>query len=345
MENTWKNIRLIDKSDESGSVRPTPPSSLKWLAGDISDSDWKVELPAQAINEILHLANNYKTDPHQASNDRIAKSEQLDIRWPTVQKVIADLKDRLDNGRGFAVIHGLPIDKIAAETLVDIYWLLGQEVAPPVAQKWNGEMIYSVKDTGQKYTYGVRGSRTSVELVFHVDNAFGLAVPDYVGLLCKQPAKQGGISRFCSLYTVHERLSKQYPDALARLYQPMLFDRQKEHADNAPAVLLAPFFSWKQDKLTARANTSLVRKGYEVAEVTIEPELDDALSAVTEVCKANDLWYEAPLERGHIQYLNNHEIAHYRSEFEDFDEPEKKRHLYRLWHRQNGSQSYDGVAV
>ena len=125
----------------------------------------------------------------------------------------------------------------------------------------------------------------------------------------------------------------------------MLFDRQKEHAENAPAVLLAPFFSWQQDKLSARANTSLVRKGYEVAQTPLDAELDDALSAVTEVCKDEDLWYEAPLERGHIQYLNNHEIAHYRSEFEDFEEPERKRHLYRLWHRQNGSHNYDGITT
>ncbi len=48
------------------------------------------------------------------------------------------------------------------------------------------------------------------------------------------------------------------------------------------------------------------------------------------------------MQRGQIQYLNNHEVGHYRSEFEDFDEPERKRHLYRLWHREAGSTSYDG---
>ncbi len=36
------------------------------------------------------------------------------------------------------------------------------------------------------------------------------------------------------------------------------------------------------------------------------------------------------------------EAGHYRSAFEDFDEPERKRHLYRLWHRETGSTSYDG---
>ena len=51
------------------------------------------------------------------------------------------------------------------------------------------------------------------------------------------------------------------------------------------------------------------------------------------------------MQRGQIQYLNNHEVGHYRSAFEDFDEPERKRHLYRLWHRETGSTSYDGQTL
>jgi hypothetical protein len=35
-------------------------------------------------------------------------------------------------------------------------------------------------------------------------------------------------------------------------------------------------------------------------------------------------------------------LAHYRSEFEDFDDPSKKRHLVRNWHRNSGEVGYDG---
>ena len=74
----------------------------------------------------------------------------------------------------------------------------------------------------------------------------------------------------------------------------------------------------------------------------MDQELTSALDAIDEVCAAADLWYEASLQRGQIQYLNNHEVGHYRSAFEDYDEPERKRHLYRLWHREAGTTSYDG---
>lgn len=34
---------------------------------------------------------------------------------------------------------------------------------------------------------------------------------------------------------------------------------------------------------------------------------------------------------GDIQLLNNHWILHSRTAFEDYPEPERRRHLYRLW--------------
>lgn len=71
-------------------------------------------------------------------------------------------------------------------------------------------------------------------------------------------------------------------------------------------------------------------------------ELAAALDAIDEVCASEEIWYEAPLERGQILYLNNHEVGHCRSEFRDHVDPEKRRHLFRLWHWERGSVCYDG---
>ena len=75
----------------------------------------------------------------------------------------------------------------------------------------------------------------------------------------------------------------------------------------------------------------------------MDVELIEALKAINEVTSAQDLWIEAPLVRGQVQYLNNHELGHYRSSFIDNKSLEKKRHLYRLWHRDGGNITYDGV--
>ncbi len=332
------SIDFLDCSHEVTTLQTVPSTRLNWLADDIRPSDWQLSPHAEAQEELDDLALFLEDNPLPLLQRRLDEFE-----LPACRELMAQMKAILDHGVGFAVLDRLDFDRYPVDTLLEIYWLLGQAIGRPVAQKWDGQMIYDVTDTGADYAYGTRGSHTSVELVFHTDNAFARALPDYVGLLCRNPARKGGISRFCSLYAVHERLRRAHPFALERLYQPMLFDRQKEHREGAAPVCLAPFFSWRDDRLFARANSSLVRKGYEVAGTDMDTALADALDAIDEVCSAGDLWYEAPLARGQIQYLNNHEIGHYRSAFVDYDDPGRKRHLYRLWHRQAGGSSYDGL--
>jgi len=331
------NADYLDCSAEVSEIRQSPSDRLVWLASDINPDDYLVTLDDVALAEIERLAQFFTANPLPLLQRKLE-----DIELPACRELMARMKSILDDGAGFAVLDRLPIDDYTIETLLEVYWVLGQCIGRPVAQKWSGEMIYSVSDTGAGYAYGTRGSYTSVELNFHTDNAFARMVPDYVGLFCRHPAKSGGVSRFCSLYSVHQRMLELYPDELARLYQPVLFDRQKEHREGAAPVCLAPYFSWRNGRMFARANASLIRKGYEVAGEPMDKTLVKALDAIDEVCASEDLWFEAPLKSGQIQYLNNHEVGHYRSAFEDYDEPKRKRHLYRLWHRETGSTSYDG---
>lgn len=312
-------------------------NGMGWLASELKQENWTVSLNASAVREIASMVAQIRRNPLPTL---LLKPEQFEI--PELKCAYEKTKAICDHGAGFAVIDKLPIDNFEIEDMVNVYWTLGHFMGLNVAQKWDGTMIYNVTDTGKKYGYGVRGSATNVELVFHTDNAFGISVPDYVGLMCKYPAKQGGLSRFCSLYTVHSRMEDKYPDELRRLYQPVYFDRQAEHAIGEAKTSYAPMFSWKNGQLRCRANSSLVRKGYQVGEIEMDTILKNALQAIDEVTSSADLWIEAPLSRGEVQYLNNHELGHYRSDFVDHDDETKKRHLYRLWHRADGNQTYDG---
>jgi alpha-ketoglutarate-dependent taurine dioxygenase len=330
-------VAYLDCSAEVSAIQQPANDRMVWLASDIKPDDYLVRLSEDTLNEIESLIDFLVDNPLPLLQRKL---DELEL--PACHATMAQMKSILDDGVGFAVLDRLPMENYPIDNLLEIYWLLGQCIGRPVAQKWNGQMIYDVADTGANYAYGTRGSYTSVELNFHTDNAFARMVPDYVGLFCRNPAKSGGVSRFCSLYSVHQRMFEQHPEQLARLYQPVLFDRQKEHRDGAEPVCLAPYFSWRNNRLFARANASLIRKGYEVAGESMDDTLAAALDAIDEVCADDDLWYEATLQRGQVQYLNNHEVGHYRSAFEDFDDPERKRHLYRLWHRESGSTSYDG---
>ena len=308
-----------------------------WLAADVGRDDCIVTLEAAAVDEVLSMGERMRAEPLP---NLLREPGQFEL--PALTGVMQEVRRLLDGQRGIAVVDRMPLDDLDEQDAVAIFWVLGQLVGRPVAQKWDGTMLYDVMDRGERYSYGVRGSYTNVELLFHTDNAFAIRQPDYVGLLCLRPALEGGVSRFCSIAAVHNKLLEQCPRELERLYRPVLWDRQAEHAAGAPKVTRAPVFSYQDGRLVARLNVSLVRKGYDVAGVAMDDETRDALAALVEVSESPELWFELPIERGQLQYLNNRTIAHYRSEFKDHDEPALKRHLVRTWHRDQGLPTYDG---
>jgi alpha-ketoglutarate-dependent taurine dioxygenase len=306
-----------------------------WTRDTVSATDWTVSLSDAALAEVFALAETVARQPLPVL---MLSPDQFDLR--ACRDVMARVKSILRDGIGVALVDRLPLDRLTTEQAVASYWVLGQLIATPVAQKWDGTMVYDVTDTGRAYGYGVRGSWTNVELSFHTDNSFAVAPPDYVGLLCLMPAREGGISRFCSLYTVHNQMLRRHPRHLARLYRPFYYDRQAEHAPGAPRVAWAPCLRYEAGRLSARFSPALVRKGYVLMETMIDAEGEDALAALAEVMRDTQLWMEFTIERGQLQYLNNQEFAHYRSEFKD-DET-RKRHLVRLWFREHGRRFYDG---
>ncbi|MBT8001552.1 MAG: hypothetical protein HN578_01405 [Rhodospirillales bacterium] len=335
-------LTAIPHLDLSAEVSPSRLEEIitdgrAWTRDSIDPTDATFSFDAQARDDLLDLVKKC-----QGLRPDDLPTARLPDLSPSLKAFMAKVKASCDTGLRFAAVDRLELDGIDIDTATAVSWLLGRAVGRQVAQKWDGSMLYNVTDYGLKYEYGVRGSYTNVELVFHTDNAFAIAPPDYVSLLCLNAAKKGGVSRFCNLYSLHNLLLKNYPKALARLYQPLVFDRQAEHAADAPKVSYAPMFRWDGRRLTGRAHRGLIMKGYEIIGASMDTGTKDALSALEEATSSPDIWVEQHLERGQIQFLNNREVAHYRSTFEDHDDPTKKRHLIRSWHRDQGGVGYDG---
>ena len=308
---------------------------LAWTRDTVSVQDWTVPLPSAAIDEILLLTDTLARHPQPIQN---LSPEQFTLA--ECRKAMARTKTILQDGIGVALVDKLPLDQLSKEQAIAAHWVLGQLLSRPVAQTWDNAMIYDITDTGLRAAYGVRGAWTNNKLTFHTDNAFGLLPPDYVALCCLMTAQSGGVSRFCSLYTLHNEMRRRYPRQLERLYQPMYFDRQGEHAPDAPKVSWAPCLRYQNGQLSARFSPMLVHKGYALMETPFDAETQDAFSALRDVLSEKRLWIEFTIQSGQLQYLNNREIAHSRSEFQD-DEAHK-RHLVRLWFREEGGRCYDG---
>jgi alpha-ketoglutarate-dependent taurine dioxygenase len=333
------NVESIDLGhEESASMLDEQVEDARaWVAADIDRSAVVVMLDDPARDELLQMVRQMHDEPLP-----------LLLRGPeqfasvALRDFLVRAKGLLDEHPGIAVIDRLPLGSMDEQDAVAVFWVLGKLVGRPVAQKWDGTMLYDVTDTGQRYSYGVRGSYTNVELLLHTDNAFAITPPDYVALLCIRPALEGGVSRFCSIHTVHNRMLAAYPQALERLYRCVLWDRQAEHAPGAAKIVKAPVFRYQEGKLSARLNISLIRKGYEVAGVDMDSETSDALAALAAITDHPDLCFELAIERGQLQILNNRDVAHYRSQFTDAEDPTRKRHLVRSWHRESGLPTYDG---
>lgn len=307
-----------------------------WTRETIRPGEWVIELTPAAVAELREVVHRLRAAPLPVL---LLHPDQFELA--ACRAVMNGIKDLLTTGLGLAVVDGLPLDEWSTDEAIAVYWLLGYFLATPVATKWDGTMLYHVRDSGKRFGYGVRGSATNVELSYHTDNAFGITLPDYVGLLCVNPAETGGVSRFCSLYTVHNRMLAQEPKLLRRLYEPAFFDRQAEHAEDAPKVLQGSLFRYDGQRLHARLVPGRIRRGYEMLDEAMDAPLVEALDCLAEIMSADDLRIEFTISRGQLQYLNNLECAHYRSEFTDSADPERKRHLVRAWYRERGARTYD----
>ena len=308
-----------------------------WTAASLTPTDWTLPVPPGARAEIEALIVKLRRDPLPL----LLLSPRF-FALDECRRMMGKVKHMLDDGIGFAVLDRLPLDSLSVDEAKSVYWVLGQLLSSPVATKWDGTMLYDVTDTGAAHEYGVRGADTNVELVFHNDNGYGTAVPDYVSLMCLRPAQSGGVTRLCSLYTVHNALLRDDPASLTRLYGAFYFDRQAEHAPGSPRVSRAPVFSFDRDRLRARVARSLVHNGYSLQGVTMDPDGARSIDAMDDVMQESRSSITFSMQRGQVQYPNNRFIAHHRSRFEDDPDPARKRHLVRMWYRETGEAFYDG---
>jgi alpha-ketoglutarate-dependent taurine dioxygenase len=321
-----------------------------WTAAALSPRDWTVPLTAGALAELRAVLAELRRSPVP-----MFLLDPADYRLDECRALMRRVRDQLRDGIMFAVLDRLPTEEMTAEEATGLYWLLCSLLARPVAQKLNGQMLFDVRDTGAKMSpgSGVRPTVTNVDLTFHNDNAYNDTPPDYVCLLCLQTAKSGGVSRVISMPTVHNALLERHPDHLARLYQPLWYDRHAEHQADEPNAFSAPMFEVQGHpdgrpggrpggRLATRIALSEIHGGYALRPGGMDRGTRAALDAVQAVFDRPDLRVELDFKPGQIQYVNNRMTGHARTEFEDHPEPERKRHLVRLWLREAGRRGYRG---
>ncbi len=308
-----------------------------WLRDTIGPSDWLVPLPDGAVAELEEVVRALRREPLPTL---LLSPNQFSLA--RCRDVLACVGRQLRDGIGLAVLDRLPVERFSLEENRALGWLLGCLLGRLVAQKWDGTMLYDVRDTGKALSYGVRRSVTNLDLQFHTDAPWLALTPELVGLLCLHPAPEGGVSRFVSLVTVHEELTRRHPALVRRLREPLPWDRQAEHAPDDAKVARQPIFEHGAGGLRCRYNQSLIENAEGLTGTPLDGQGRDALMAMKAVIESPELCVEFKIERGQLQYLNNRLFAHSRTPFRDSTDPDQKRHLIRLWNRDEGRQTFHG---
>ena len=103
-----------------------------------------------------------------------------------------------------------------------------------------------------------------------------------------------------------------------------------------------PIFTCDGNSLNARFNKRLVYKGYELVGESIDALGREALEAMHNLMSEPENHFSFQLAAGQLQYMNNFGIAHRRTKYVDYDDPDKKRHLVRIFLRDSGRRTYMG---
>ena len=309
-----------------------------WTRRDVRPEEYRIDLSGVCLDEIRRAADEIRTYPLPT----VLRTPD-DFAMPACRREMARARDMLDHGRRFAIVDRLPMSEMDAAEATAIYWLLSSMVSRPVAQKLDGTMIYDVLDTGRQALpgSGVRPDKTNIEIRFHNDNAYNDAPPDYVGLLCLRQAQSGGHSRVISFHTVHNALRERDPDRLRRLYQPFWFDRQREFRRGQSPVFTAPIFE-DGDEPKARFSVHQINGGYALRGEPMDEIGEAAITAMLGIFGEEGLSVDFDLEPGQIQFVDNHALGHSRTAFIDDPDPDRRRHLLRLWLRDHGRRAYPG---
>jgi alpha-ketoglutarate-dependent taurine dioxygenase len=307
-----------------------------WTRDSIAPDGWLIPLPAECVAELDEVAATVRATPRPVDT-----LDPADFSLRACTAVMASVRAKLETDTGLAVVDRFPVERYNHAENLAIGWLLAAMLGQVVAQKTNGTRLYDVKDSGQVLGYGVRRSVTNLGQPFHTDGGWLWKAPAFVGLFCLESAMEGGLSRFASLVTAHHELRRRRPDLLARLYQPFDWDRQGEHAPDAPRVSRQPVFEYEGGTLASRYYEDYMRNGSKLAGVELDDEGARALEAMREIVDDPASWVEFRIEKGQLQYLNNRQFAHSRTAFVDAG-PGQGRHMLRLWNRDEGTWHFEG---
>jgi hypothetical protein len=250
-----------------------------------------------------------------------------DFPLDAARSLLEEVSQELEEGLGFLLLRGLPVERYNLEDTRAIYWGIGLHLGTAVPQSPRYDLIGDVCDLKLPvYASNGRGYTSNAELSFHSDTT------DVSVLLCIRPARSGGESLVTSSVEVHNEMLRVRPDLLAALYHPIPFAQTSGARPGEIPWFEAPVFSVENGHFASRFTRVLLRNLDFVPEAP-RPSVEqvEALRLMETIAADPFFVLRFTMEPGDIQFINSHVTFHNRTAFDDWPEPERGRHLLRLW--------------
>jgi hypothetical protein len=299
----------------------TGPSA--WYGPNVADrAEWIEPLSPAEIAEI------------ESASQRLADKEidwqtlhSNDFPLPTLKPRLSRILGEVLRGRGFVLLRGLPVERWGRRLAAIAFLGLGLHWGKLRSQNKNGHLLGHVKDLGlSSQDPNVRIYQTRERQNYHTDSC------DVVGLLCLHPARSGGLSSLVSSVTIFNAMRERRGDLARVLFEGIETDRRGEVPVGGRPFFCIPVFNWHEGLLSTiyhRNYTNSARRFPEVPPLTQDQVA--ALDLFDQLSNDPALHFQMELRSGDIQLVHNHTLLHDRTAFEDWPEPERKRHLLRLW--------------
>lgn len=303
---------------------PPVTTAAAWRGDALAQTgEWIYRLTDAQVAELEELGTRFMDD-----DPDLRTVQPEDYPLSVSAEAVEEWRREVDFGRGFILVRGLRTHLYSDALSAAIYYVLGLHMGDPIRQNEMGDLIDHVYATSDKMMDDptARSAKVRDKLVYHSDSS------DIVALMCLRPAKEGGASCLVSGAEIYNEILKRRPDLAPLLLEPFHWDWRRQDPEAPSNTYVSPVISMVDGVFSMYAGSLyiLTAQDYPGVPKLTEDQIE-VLRLFDEITYEPGMAIEMDFRPGDIQWLSNYAALHARTSFNDWPEPQRRRHLLRLW--------------
>jgi hypothetical protein len=317
-------------------IKPAPileeiTTAAAWRGDELSKgASWIYQLSAAELAELEQLGTRFvENDPDL----RFVQKDEYPLE--ACASAVETWGRDVDCGRGFVLVRGLRTHLYSDALSAAIYYILGLHMGDPIRQNEKGDLIDSVYATSDKTMDDptAKSSKVRDGLVYHSDSS------DIVALMCLRPARSGGLSCLVSGAEIYNEILRRRPDLAPLLFENYHWDWRRQDVLAPADTYTSPIIDLTDGVFSMYAGSLYILTAQAYPGVPqLTPEQIEVLKLFDEITYEPGMAIEMDFRPGDIQWLSNYAALHARTSFDDYPEPQRRRHLLRLWLSRQGNR-------